>query len=347
MKYRLFGKSGLRVSELALGTMTFGEEWGWGASYEDSKAVFDRFAEAGGNFVDTANNYTNGTSEKYVGEFIHSEREKFVVATKYTLSTSPDDPNGNGNHRKNLLFSVERSLGRLQTDYIDILWLHAWDFTTPLEEILKSLDSLISSGKVLYIGISDTPAWIVSRANMMAELKGWSEFVGLQIQYSLLQRSAERDLIPMATELDIAITPWGAIGSGMLSGKYTIGKQDKHSRGEWSNSLLNERNFKIAEMVDSIAKKYSKPSSAVALAWCVQKNKGVVIPIVGARSEKQIAESLEMNNLHLDEDDFKLLDGVSAIELGFPHDFLRAESVKNVIHGNTYNKLINHRRKQN
>jgi len=179
MKYKLFGKSGLRVSELALGTMTFGEEWGWGVNKEESRKVFDMYAEAGGNFIDTANRYTEGTSEEYVGEFIKADREHFVLATKYTLFTRRDDPNFSGNHRKNMVQALEASLKRLDTDFIDLYWLHAWDFTTPEDEVLRALDDMVRAGKILYIGISDTPAWIVSRMNAIAELRGWTQFTGL------------------------------------------------------------------------------------------------------------------------------------------------------------------------
>ncbi|NDC42069.1 MAG: aldo/keto reductase, partial [Chitinophagia bacterium] len=204
MQYRLFGRSGLRVSEIALGTMTFGAEWGFGADREESARMFDAYAQAGGNFIDTANRYTEGTSEQLVGEFIKSDRHHFVVATKYTLHDRKNDPNFSGNHRKNLMRSVEASLKRLDTDFIDLLWVHAWDFFTPVDEILRGLNDLMSSGKVQYIGISDTPAWIVSRANTMAELRGWAGFVGLQVEYSLIQRTPERDLTPMAMEMGLA-----------------------------------------------------------------------------------------------------------------------------------------------
>ena len=208
MRYRLLGRSGLRVSELALGTMTFGEEWGWGASEPESKRMFDAYAEAGGNFVDTANRYTEGTSERFVGDFIAADRDHWVVATKYTLWTRRDDPNFSGNHRKNMIQACEASLKRLKSDYIDLYWVHAWDFTTPIEEVMRGLDDLVSAGKVLYVGISDTPAWIVSRANTIADFRGWSPFVGLQIRYSLIDRTAEADLLPMARSLDLAVTPW-------------------------------------------------------------------------------------------------------------------------------------------
>ena len=189
MRYKLLGKTGLRVSELCLGTMTFGEEWGWGASKEESRRIFDAFADAGGNFVDTANLYTGGTSEKFVGDFLKGRRERFVLATKYTLNMAPDDPNGGGNHRKNLVQSLDASLKRLNTDYIDLYWVHAWDGMTPLEETMRALDDVVRAGKVLYVGISDAPAWVVSRANTLAELKDWSPFAALQIQYNLADRT--------------------------------------------------------------------------------------------------------------------------------------------------------------
>ncbi|MFC1662135.1 aldo/keto reductase, partial [Gemmatimonadota bacterium] len=179
MRYKLLGRSGLRVSELGLGTMTFGEEWGWGASKKESQRIFDAYATAGGNFVDTANRYTEGTSERFVGEFVAADRGHFVVATKYTLFNREGDPNAAGNHRKNMVQSLEASLRRLKTDYIDLLWVHAWDFMTPVDEVMRGLDDLVRAGKVLYVGISDTPAWIVSQANTLADLRGWTPFVAL------------------------------------------------------------------------------------------------------------------------------------------------------------------------
>ena len=214
MRYYLLGRSGLRVSELALGTMTFGTEWGWGADKTTSQALFDAYAEAGGTFIDTANRYTEGTSERFVGDFIAADRDHFVVATKYTLWDRQGDPNFSGNHRKNMVRSVEASLERLGTDYLDLLWVHAWDFTTPLDELMRGLDDLVRQGKVLYLGISDTPAWIVSQANMLADLRGWTPFTALQLRYSLIDRTAERDLLPMARSLDLAVTPWSVLEIG-------------------------------------------------------------------------------------------------------------------------------------
>ena len=219
MRYKLFGRSGLRVSELALGTMTFGEAWGWGASKEESRLMFDAYAEAGGNFIDTANRYTDGTAETFVGDFIAADRDHFVVATKYTLWDRRNDPSFSGNHRKNMMRSLEASLRRLQTDHVDLLWVHAWDFTTPVDEVMRGLDDLVAAGKVHYVGVSDTPAWIVAQANTLAELRGWSRFVGLQIRYSLADRAAERDLLPMARAFDLEVTPWSILGARVLTGK--------------------------------------------------------------------------------------------------------------------------------
>src|ERR671929_1690213 len=223
MKYQLLGKSGLRVSELCLGAMTFGEEWGWGASKEECDKIFNAYVDAGGNFIDTANNYTGGTSEKYVGEFISGDRDRFVLATKYTSNTRRGDPNAGGNHRKNIAQSLETSLKRLNTDYIDLYWVHAWDPLTPIEETMRALDDMVRAGKILYIGISDAPAWVVSQANTLANLKGWTEFTGLQIEYSLIERTPERELLPMADALNIGVTAWSPLGGGVLTGKYNKG----------------------------------------------------------------------------------------------------------------------------
>ncbi len=246
MKYKLLGKSGLRVSEICLGTMSFGKEWGWGCDYETSKNIFESFAKEGGNFIDTANRYTDGTSEKLVGEFIKSDRDHFVLATKYTLKDRTGDISFSGNSRKNMFRSVKESLARLGTDYIDLLWLHVWDFTTPVEEVMRGLDDLIRFGLVHYIGISDTPAWIVSQANTLADFRGWSKFIGLQIEYSLIERTAERDLIPMANALGIAITPWATLGGGVLSGKYLTNEPGRISA---DHARRSEKNMNIAKEV--------------------------------------------------------------------------------------------------
>jgi aryl-alcohol dehydrogenase-like predicted oxidoreductase len=339
MNYKLFGKSGLRVSELALGTMTFGEEWGWGANKEESKKVFDAYAKAGGNFIDTANRYTEGTSEKLVGEFIASDREHFVLATKYTLFMRRDDPNFSGNHRKNMVQSLEASLKRMNTDYIDLYWLHAWDFTTPEEEVLRALDDMVRAGKILYIGISDTPAWIVARMNTISELRGWTQFTGLQIKYSLLERTVERELLPMARKLDIAVTPWGVLEGGILTGKYNK-KRDEAGRAQIYKSISDEK-LKVASEVIKIAEEIGKTPSQVALNW-VRQQPRVIIPIIGAKTEKQLMDNLECLNFTLNGKHIKQLSEASKIDLGFPHEFLSSDTILDIIYGGTYDKIDNH-----
>jgi aryl-alcohol dehydrogenase-like predicted oxidoreductase len=335
MNYKLLGNSGLRVSEFGLGTMTFGMEWGWGCDKETSQKIFDAYANAGGNFIDTANRYTEGTSEKIVGEFIKRDRDKFVVATKYTLHDGKGDLNYCGNHRKNMMRSVEASLKRLDTDVIDVLWLHAWDFTTPIEEVLRGLDDLVRQGKVHYIGISDTPAWIVSRANTMAELRGWTSFIGLQIEYSLIQRTPERDLLPMAKALNLSVTPWGALGSGVLTGKYLKGET---GRVPENNVRRNERNERIAKEVIQVAEQLGITPAQVALAWVRQVTQQSVVPIIGARKLEQLQDSLGCLQITLPAKQMEQLDAVSKIELGFPLDFLH--TAKDHIYGGMKDRII-------
>src|ERR1700722_14945735 len=211
MRYKLLGRSGLRVSELCLGTMTFGEDWGWGSSKEESRKVYDAFLEAGGNFIDTANVYTNGTSEKLLGEFMAGHRDRIVLATKYTNAAPGNDPNAAGNHRKSMMRAVEASLKRLKTDYIDLYWLHLWDQITPVEEVMRAFDDLVRQGKMLYVGVSNAAAGWIAPANPLAQLRGCSPFVGLQIEYSLIERTVERELIPMAKAMNIGVTAWSPL----------------------------------------------------------------------------------------------------------------------------------------
>jgi aryl-alcohol dehydrogenase-like predicted oxidoreductase len=329
MKYKLFGKTGLRVSELCLGAMTFGEEWGTGANKQESKDIFDAFIKAGGNFIDTANRYTEGTSEKFLAEFMGLERDKFVLASKYSLYDRRDDINAAGNHRKNLVRSLEGSLKRLNTNYLDILWLHAWDFTTSPEEVMRGLDDMIRQGKVLYVGISDTPAWVVAACNTLADLRGWSSFAGLQVEYSLIQRTAERDLLPMAHHFGMAITPWAPLGAGMLTGKHNE-KAAEGARLTEKSVKMNERNRNIAKKVSEVAQKLSVSPAQVALNWLRQQHHQI-IPIVGSRKASQIQDSLGCINFQIPKELLKELTEVSAIELGFPHDFLASPGVQDVM----------------
>jgi aryl-alcohol dehydrogenase-like predicted oxidoreductase len=342
MKYRLLGKSGLRVSELCLGTMTFGEDWGWGASKDVCTQMFDAFTDLGGNFIDTANRYTNGTSERYVGELIAGDRDRYVLATKYSLNMNSGDPNAGGNHRKNIFQSLKASLKRLNTDYIDLYWLHAWDFMTPIEEVMKALDAVIQSGKVHYIGISDTPAWVISRANTLAEIRGWSPFIAMQMQYSLIQRDIEREFLPMAKDLGIGVTAWSPLGGGVLTGKYGKNKHlrdpSKQGRLKPDSARLTDRNLTIAEEVQGLAVEIGHPSTQIAINWVRQQEDGI-IPILGARKFEQLKENLDCLEFTLTRDQLKRLDEVSRITLGFPYDFLNSQSVRNIIYGGTYDSI--------
>lgn len=339
MKYKLLGNSGLRVSELCLGTMTFGLEWGWGSDREQSQQVFDTYASAGGNFVDTANRYTEGTSEKWLGEMISYERDHFVLATKYALKDLTGDPNFAGNHRKNLMRSVRNSLERLKTDYIDLLWIHAWDFTTQPEEVMRGLDDLVSRGIVHYIGVSDTPAWMVSRCNTLAELRGWSKFAALQVEYNLLQRSPEADLLPMAKALDLAVTPWAPLAGGALTGKYL--KNDS-GRVKENSERRSERALDIAAKVVEIADRLDASPAMVAIQWTRQREQ-VVIPIIGARIQAQLEDSLRCVGFEIPEAEMQELNEISKITLGFPHEFLQTDGVHDVLFAGRYNDVINHR----
>lgn len=345
MRYKLLGNSGLRISELCLGTMTFGEDWGWGASFDECKTIYEAFREAGGNFIDSANIYTNGTSEKYVGELIASEREAVVVATKYSNGMPSNDPNGAGNHRKRMMQSVEGSLKRLKTDYIDLLWVHAWDFTTPPEEVMRSFDDLVRQGKVLYIGISDAPAWVVAQCNTIATLRGWTPFIGLQIEYSLLQRTVERELIPMARSLDIGVTAWSPLANGWLTGKYTQNDGNGEARrldNEAMSAFVqqNDRNLAIARAVDDVAGQIGCSSAQVALRWLLHQG---TIPIVGARKASQVKDNLDCVNVTLSDQQLAQLEQVSQIELGFPHDFFNQEMPQAFIFGGQFKAIKNHR----
>jgi aryl-alcohol dehydrogenase-like predicted oxidoreductase len=332
MRYKLFGRSGLRVSELCLGTMTFGEDWGWGASKEESRRIFEAFAEAGGNFVDTANNYTDGTSEGFVGEFLAADRDHFVLATKYTLTERRDDPNAGGNHRKNLMRSVEGSLRRLATDRIDVLWVHMWDGMTPIEEVLRSLDDLVRAGKVLYVGFSDTPAWVVAQAVIMAELRGWTRPVGMQLPYSLADRSVERESLPMSRALDLAVTPWGLLEGGILSGKYASGNAEPRRYG---NEPQSERELRLADEIKAVANEIGRSVAQVAINW-VRQQPGAIIPIVGARTEVQLKDDLGCLDFELDQGQMERLSKASPIELGFPRSFLESDHVRGLIFGETF-----------
>jgi aryl-alcohol dehydrogenase-like predicted oxidoreductase len=342
MRYRLLGNSGLRVSELCLGTMTFGEDWGWGSSKDESRQVLDAFLEAGGNFIDTANVYTNGTSEALLGEFLQGRRDSVVLATKYTNAMPGTDPNAGGNQRKNMMRSVEASLKRLGTDYIDLYWLHIWDRVTPLEEVMRAFDDLVRQGKILYAGVSDMAAWAVARANTMAELRGWSPFVGLQIEYSLLERTVERELLPMAEALGLGVTAWSPLAGGLLTGKYAGGRAGADARlnTEMMQKFAQGRErpeAAIAEVL-AVAGEVGRSPAQVALAWLRQRPVPV-IPIVGARRLDQFRDNLACLELTLEPGQVDRLDAASRVPLGFPHDFYANEMVRGLVYGGMRDRL--------
>jgi aryl-alcohol dehydrogenase-like predicted oxidoreductase len=330
LTYHLLGRSGLRVSELALGTMTFGPDWGWGADLEESRRIFERYAEAGGNFVDTASNYTDGSSERFIGELVEGERDRFVIATKYTLSLDPADPNAGGNHRKSLVRALEQSLLRLQTDYVDLLWLHMRDDMTPIEEAVRALDDQVRLGKVLYVGISDSPAWVVAQANTLADLRGWSPFTALQIPYSASSRSPERELLPMASALGLAVVSWGVLGAGILTGKPAEERR-------WPEDGVSERAQRVLNALTLVAGEHGCTPAQVAIAWMRQRPAPpTVIPLVAATREEQIVENLGAVSIELDEGQLRRIDEVGKPELGFPRDFLESTDVRELIYGKTY-----------
>src|ERR1700749_4348495 len=336
MKYKLLGRSGLKVSELCLGTMGFGTEGGWGAEKDASFEIMDAFANAGGNFFDTANIYKLGTSEKIIGDYIsHHDRDYFVLATKYTLKDNITNPNASGNNRKNMMRSVEESLKRLKTDFIDILYLHIWDDLTPIDEVLRAMDDLIRQGKVTYAAISDTPAWMVAKGNTLAELMGWSQFVALQIEYSLLARTPERDLIPMAKHFGLTVTPWAPLAGGALTRKYIKGDKGLIKP---ESKRLNDRAVEITKVVMAIADELGVSASHVALKWTMQQGFSC-IPIVGATKLSQLDDNLKTINVTLSAEHLKKLDEVSAIELGFPGEFFREEGVKTNTFGGFYDRV--------
>ncbi|UJW30112.1 aldo/keto reductase [Saccharothrix sp. AJ9571] len=336
--YRLLGRSGLRVSPLALGAATFGTEWGWGAEQDEARKLFDLYVERGGNFIDTANTYTDGSSERLLGEFARDRRESLVLATKYTTQRRPGDPNSGGSHRKSLFTSVEASLRRLGTDYLDLLYLHVWDFTTPVEEILRGMDDLVRQGKVLYVAICNTPAWEVSRMQAIADLRGWSPLVALQIEYSLIERTGERDLIPMARELGLGVVPYSPLAGGVLTGKYTrddlTAAKDDGTRKSFNRALgtVTERNLAIADVVKEVAAELGRTPAQVGLAWTLQ-NPSVTTPIIGARTPGQLEDNLGALEIDFTAAQLTRLDEASAIGLGYPHEMLASDHIRAVTTG--------------
>jgi aryl-alcohol dehydrogenase-like predicted oxidoreductase len=343
MQYRLLGNSGLRVSEAALGTMTFGEEWGWGSPRDEARKVYDAFRKAGGNFIDTANFYTNGTSESFLGEFIKDHRQTVVLATKYSNAAPGTDPNAAGNQRKNMMQSVEASLKRLHTDYIDLYWVHIWDQITPVEEVMRGLDDLVRAGKVLYVGISDAPAWWIAQANTLAHLRGWSPFIGLQIEYNLIERTVERELVPMAKALNLGLTAWSPLARGMLTGKYH--GHGSSEQGRMNNDTMKglmpekQRTERIVAAIKTVSDETGRSMAQIALAW-LRYRPVPVIPIIGARKLSQLQDNLASLELTLSADQLRTLDEASRIELGFPYSIYALESARSTMYGGLRDQIL-------
>ncbi len=343
--YRLLGRSGLRVSPLSLGTMTFGVSTdSWGTSNEEAAKQLDHYMELGGNFVDTANFYGNmGGSEKVLGDLIKGRRERLVISTKYSITMSPGDPNASGNQRKNMVQAVEASLKRLDTDYIDLYYLHVWDSRTPVEEILRAFDDLVRAGKILYAGISDTPAWQISRLQAIADLRGWSPLIALQIPYSLNERTVEREFMPMASEMGLGVLPWSPLGGGVLTGKYTredlkqqvsqeMGQLNDRKSQNLATGRLTERALDIADVVVEVAKELEKTPAQVALAWTLL-NPAVVSPLIGARTFAQLEDNLGALSITFSDEQVARLNTVSEVEQPFPHYMIAGELSKGMFGG--------------
>jgi len=331
--YVTLGRSGLRVSPLCLGTMTFGNEWGWGSEEQIAHAIFDHYIDAGGNFIDTADLYTEGHSEELVGKFISERalRDRIVLATKFTFNSEPGNPNAGGNGRKNIYRALEGSLRRLQTDYIDLYWLHAWDTVTPVEEVVSTLNDLVRTGKIRHYGFSDTPAWYVARAQTLAEKEGKERLVAIQLEYSLVERGIEREHVPVAQELGIGITPWSPLAGGFLSGKYK--RQGNTGQGEGRLEItkdipafqrFKERNWKILDVVLDVAKQINKSPAQVALNWSATQP-GITSTIIGASKPVQLEENLRCVEFEIPQELRKQLDEVTALEPGHPYLFFNPE----------------------
>src|SRR6202011_1081747 len=343
MKYRLLGKSGLRVSEAALGTMTFGDELEWGSPKAEAEKVYETYREAGGNFIDTANLYTGATSETVVGEFIKGHRDSVVLSTKYSTAAPGNNPNAAGNHRKSIMQALEASLKRLQTNYIDLYWVHMWDGITPVEEVMRGLDDIVSQGKVLYVGISDAPAWWIAQANTLAELRGWTQFIGLQIEYSLVERTVERELIPMSKALNLGVLAWSPLAKGVLSGKYH--GEGNPDGGRMSNEGMKEflpeeqHATRIISAVKAVSEEVGRSMAQVALAW-LRHQTVPVIQIMGARKVSQLRDNLASLDLELSVEQLKSLDGASRIEFEFPQSIYEREMVRSIRYGGTWDRLL-------
>ncbi|WP_425645324.1 aldo/keto reductase [Agrobacterium leguminum] len=342
-QYRLLGRSGLRVSPLSLGTMTFGSDWGWGADEAEARRIFDTYVDRGGNFIDTAVNYTNGSAEQILGTFIKEKRDRLVIGTKFTMARESGNPNSGGNHRYNLTRSVETSLRQLDTGRIDLLYIHAWDFTTTPDEVIRGLDDLVRAGKVQYIGICNTPAWRVAQMQTLADLRGWSPLIALQIEYSLVERSVEHELLPMAQALGLGVLPWSPLGGGILTGKYSRADLNNDNVAEVSadrkgiiasTGHLTEQALAVADVVGEVADEIGASRSQVALAWTLQ-HPAVISPIMGARTLAQAEDNLGALGVAFTGAQLVKLNAASTPKPIFPARFMDRPMAQQLMFGGT------------
>lgn len=337
MRYKILGPSGIRVSEVALGTMTFGDDWGWGASPADVRAIFDVYVQSGGNFIDSACNYTDGSSERLVGKCVGTDRDRFVIASKYSLTTDPTDPNAGGNHRKNLVRSLDGTLRRLGTEYLDVLYLHMWDGLTSVEEVMRALDDVVRSGKVHNIAFSDTPAWVVARAVEIARSHGWVQPIAVQAPYSAISRDPERELQPMAEGLGLAFVAWGVLEDGQLTGKHLDGPADD---ARVSSTSLSSERLELIQRFCKLADEASLSPVELAVRWVLDNPaRTTTIPILGARTADQLKGQLTALDRELPADLHHAVGQLSGFELGFPRAFLESDHVNSLIHGETRDRL--------
>ncbi len=337
MKLRLLGASSLRVSELCLGAMTFGGKAHLYADEKDCRDVYDAFLQAGGNFIDTADMYGVGGSENLLGRFMGEDRQRIILASKYSMNTDPNDPNAGGNHRANMVRSLEGSLKRLKTDYLDLYWVHAADGLTPPLEFMRALDDQVRLGKILHIGISNAPAWWVAALNATAAERGWTQFTAVQLQYNLAERTIENAFFPLARFQDMAITAWSPLLFGALTGKYTVSEDgavegEGRLSGPMGGRMLSPHNLRVAQGLKQVADRLGCASATLALAWLLHRP-APVIPIIGARNLKQLKQNLECVDLSLDAETLAELDALSPPAPTFPESLLAMPPMRTMVHG--------------
>ena len=336
----------MKVSELCLGAMTFGEEFGIGAPEPECRKVYDGFIQAGGNFIDTANIYNQGTSERMLADFIRGDRDYLVLASKYSLNTRTDDPNAGGSHRKNLVQALEQSLRRLDTDYLDLYWVHGWDGTTDVAGLMRALDDQVSAGKILHIGFSNAPAWLIAAANTLASERNMTPFTAMQLHYNLVERSIEREYFDLAAAQGMAITAWSPLAGGLLTGKFNPGADPSTREGARLETsprgaqLLQTPNIEVAEALASLAGEIGCSSAQLALAWMSQRSATRVIPIIGARKLPQLEDNLQAVNVELNAAQIAHLDELTALTPEYPQTLFASEFFQTMMYGEVRERII-------